>query len=162
MDAKHEPVAEPRQLESLTRQECFRLLGMVPFGRVMFTHQALPAICPVTHVVDAELIVIRTSLGAGVSSRAADEGGFVLAYEADVIDAGEHLGWGVVVIGMARRVEGKAERARYGRALRHWVAGQADDIIAIRAGLVTGFRLVPGTAQPGTGSAAAGTAANFG
>jgi Pyridoxamine 5'-phosphate oxidase len=144
MDAKDEPVTEARHLEALTREECLRLLGGVPFGRVVFTEHALPAIRPVNHVVDAGHIVIRTSLGTAVSTRVSGGAGAVLAYEADMIEPGEGLGWSIVVVGRALRVEDAAERARYSRVLRPLVTGPMDDVIAISADLVTGFRLAPG------------------
>jgi hypothetical protein len=63
----------------------------------------------------------------------------------------EHLGWSVTVVGVARQVTDPGEAAPYRRALRPWVAGDEDQVIAIHADLVTGFRLVPdpGVAGPG-------------
>lgn len=47
------PVLDPmRSTEQLDRSEALRLLGTVPLGRIVFTHQALPAIRPVNHVVE--------------------------------------------------------------------------------------------------------------
>lgn len=49
----HGSVLDPmRSTEQLDRSEALRLLGTVPLGRVVFTHQALPAIRPVNHVVE--------------------------------------------------------------------------------------------------------------
>lgn len=49
----HGPVPDPmRSTEQLDRSEALRLLGTVPLGRIVFTHQALPAIRPVNHVVE--------------------------------------------------------------------------------------------------------------
>jgi Pyridoxamine 5'-phosphate oxidase len=144
MNVSERSAFEPRYFEPLSREESMRLLGSVPFGRVMFTRQALPAIQPVTHVVDDDLVVIRTSLGASVGP-GIDTRGTVLGYQADLIDARAHLGWSVVVIGMARLVEDAAERARYSQVLRQWLSGPSDETVAIRADLVTGHLLAPGT-----------------
>jgi len=59
-----------------------------------------------------------------------------------VIDLAEHLGWSVIVVGVAHRVIDMDEAAFYRRALRPWVSGAKDQVIAIHADMVTGFRLV--------------------
>ena len=42
---------EYRALEQLNRSEALKLLGSVSLGRLVFTHQALPAVRPVNHLV---------------------------------------------------------------------------------------------------------------
>lgn len=132
-----------RQLTELTRDESLRLLGTVPFGRVMFTMHALPAIRPVNHVVDDGHVIIRSHLGAAVVDVARKDGGTVVGYEADVIDPHDQVGWSVVVTGMARLVTAPLEVARYQQVLRTWVTGEMDYVIRISSDLVTGFRLGP-------------------
>src|ERR1035441_3020332 len=83
-------ITDVRQLEALTREESLRLLGSVSLGRVVFTQFALPAIRPVNHLVEGDKIVIRTHIGATITS-AVDGTGTVVAYEADMIDADEVL-----------------------------------------------------------------------
>jgi len=119
-----------------------RLLGSVSLGRIVFTARALPAIRPVTHLVDGDYVIIRTDSGAAITSELRAEAGTVVAYEADVIDLAEHLGWSVIVVGVAHRVIDMDEAAFYRRALRPWVSGAKDQVIAIHADMVTGFRLV--------------------
>ncbi len=119
-----------------------RLLGSVSLGRVVFTARALPAIRPVSHLVDGDLIIIRTDSGAAITSELRAEAGTIVAYEADAIDLAEHLGWSVIVVGVAHRVIDPDEAAVYRRALRPWVTGAKDQVIAIHADMVTGFRLV--------------------
>jgi hypothetical protein len=140
MSTSERSALEPRYFQPLSREESMRLLGSVSFGRVMFTQRALPAIRPVTHVVDDDLVVIRTSLGRAEGSGVKPDGGTVLGYAADLIDERRHQGWSVLVIGTARLID-DAERARYSERLRQWVSGQPDEIIAIRADLVTGHLL---------------------
>jgi Pyridoxamine 5'-phosphate oxidase len=122
------------------------LLGSVSLGRIVFTARALPAIRPVTHVVDGDHVIIRTDRSAAIISELRDDAGTVVAYEADAIDMTEHLGWSVIVVGVARRVIDPGEAAVYRRALRPWVSGAKDQVIAIHTGIVTGFRLVAGGA----------------
>src|SRR6266581_674763 len=130
-----------RQQREVTREEALRLLGSVPLGRVVFTHRALPAIRPVNHIVDGQQIIFQTGASAAITT-AVDGTGTIVAFEADAIDPVRRVGWSVVVIGGARRLQDAAEIGRYLRLLRPWAAGRKDDIIAIRADLVTGFRLV--------------------
>ncbi len=137
-------MADDRRLEELTVTESLGLLGSVPVGRVVFTHRALPAIRPVNHLVAADRIIFRANLGTAIATEAGDEHGTVVAFEADQIDADNRAGWSVVVVGRACRVTCGAEIDRYKQALRPWAPGPMDDIIAIRADLVTGVRLAPG------------------
>jgi hypothetical protein len=143
-----------RRQRELTREEALRLLGAVPVGRVVFTDRALPAIRPVNHLLDGRQIVFRTSAGAAITT-AVDGAGTIVAFEADAIDPVRRVGWSVVVIGGARLVTDAGEIGRYLELLRPWAAGAKDDIIAIQADLVTGFRLVENQPDgPGHGTAA--------
>ena len=131
-----------RQLAELPKDEALRLLASVPFGRVVFTARALPAVRPVNHLVDGNRIIIRTSLGSALSADV-DGTGTVVAYEADEIDPVTRQGWSVVVVGRALPVTDGPLGARYRQELQPWAAGQRDEIIAISTDMVTGYRLVP-------------------
>lgn len=133
---------DERELAELPRDEALRLLGSVPFGRVVFTAQALPAIRPVNHLVDGDQVIIRASLLSAISQDV-DGQGTVVAYEADLIDPASRVGWSVVVVGRAVRVADGQGREHYLRRLRPWVAGERDEVISISADLVTGYRLFP-------------------
>jgi nitroimidazol reductase NimA-like FMN-containing flavoprotein (pyridoxamine 5'-phosphate oxidase superfamily) len=141
-------MTEARVRRELPREECLRLLGEVPVGRVVFTRRALPAVCPVSHLFEDGQIIIRASLGSAIHSGASGDAGTVVAYEADLIDAAERVGWSIVVIGRASHVKDEAEIARYRRALPPWATPDTDDIIAIRADMVGGFRLVRAPVAP--------------
>ncbi|GLX01386.1 pyridoxamine 5'-phosphate oxidase family protein [Microtetraspora sp. NBRC 16547] len=130
-----------RELRELPRDESLRLLASVAMGRVVFTLHALPAIRPVNHILDDGDIIIRTHLGAAITS-AADGDGTVVAYEADAIDPHDHLGWSVIVLGTARLVRDQGEIERYTSMLRPWVFGNMDHVIRIHPEVVTGFRLM--------------------
>ncbi|GAA3384158.1 pyridoxamine 5'-phosphate oxidase family protein [Streptomyces racemochromogenes] len=125
--------------------EALALLDTVEVGRVVFTRNALPAVRPVNHVVDAGDIVIRvqddSTLAALLSAHAGT--GVVVAYEADSIEPFDHLGWSVVVTGYATAVTDPHEIERYAGLLQPWVEGTTSGAIRIRPDLVTGFRLLP-------------------
>lgn len=127
----------PRRLIEITRAESLRRLARVPFGRIVFTEHALPAIRPINHIVDDGAVIVRTHLGAGPRKGK----GLVVAYEADDIDPGEHLGWSVIVTGHATLVQNRDDVTRYERLLRPWVNGIASDFIRIEPELVTGYEL---------------------
>jgi Pyridoxamine 5'-phosphate oxidase len=137
-------------MEELSLQESMRLLASVSLGRVVFTARALPAVRPVTHLVDGDHIIIRTDLNAAITSELRAEAGTIVAYEADAINSDQHLGWSVVVVGVARRVIDPDAASAYRRMLRPWVSGGRDQVIAIHADVVTGFRLVADPAGTGT------------
>lgn len=135
----------PRGVVDLSRAEALRLLAGMPFGRVVFTREALPAIRPVNHLVDdGEIIIVRTRLTSRLTSAVRADSHVVVAYEADNIDTVTQLGWSVVVTGIARTVTDPERIARYEARLRPWVDGAMDTVIAIEPTLVTGVRLVAG------------------
>ena len=138
-------MTDARRLEELTREEALELLASVAVGRVVFSHRALPAIRPVNHLVTSDRIIIRADLGSALSDEVDPEGGMVVAYEGDMLEAGDRIGWSVVVVGRARRVTDKVAVARYRQALQPWVSAPMADVIAIQAEIVTGLRLVPRT-----------------
>jgi Pyridoxamine 5'-phosphate oxidase len=134
-------MADGRMMEALSRDESLRLLASIPIGRVIFTQLALPAIRLVYHLVENDQIVIRAHLGAAITAMTGPQGGTVVAYEADMIDTRDHVGWSVIVVGRAWRLPDTGEDTRYRQALRPWATGVPDDIIAIRADVVDGHRL---------------------
>lgn len=131
-----------REVVELKRAEAMRLLASVSYGRVVFTHDALPAIRPVNHLVDAGCVIVRTRVSAKVSTavRSATDGGVVVAYEADDLDPRRRLGWSVVVIGRAHTLANPDQIARYEQLLQPWV-NKADTVIAIEPEIVTGIRI---------------------
>lgn len=131
-----------RSLLELPRAEGWRLLASVPVGRVVFTHQALPAVRLVNHLIDGDKIVIGLTPGSAIATSAGTEG-TVVAYEADALDLAERLGWSVVVVGLAQLVVGDDAVESYRSRLRPWLSGATADIITISSEVVTGYRLVP-------------------
>jgi Pyridoxamine 5'-phosphate oxidase len=145
---KERDVTDERALLELPRSESLRLLASVPVGRLVFTHQALPAIRPVNHIVDDDKIVIGLTSGSAIAGSAGQDG-TVVAYEADSLDLETRQGWTVIVVGIAR-LESEAAARQYRDELHPWLAGAMTDIISISSEIVTGYRLASQiTAQSG-------------
>jgi len=135
-------VTDERFMRELPRAEAMRLLASVPVGRLVFTHQALPAIRPVNHLVTGETIVIGLTPGSAIAASTSADG-TVVAYEADALDMDSRLGWTVIVVGAAKLVT-DADAVRQLRGLLHpWLSGATTDIVEISTEIVTGYQLVP-------------------
>ena len=134
-----------RRMEELTRPQCLELMGSVQVGRLAFVHNALPAIRPVNHLVDGDLIVIRATIGAAITREVSiGRHGMTVAYEADAIDTARQVGWSVIVVGPARLLTDQSAIDRYRARIEPWVQGPADEVISISADMVHGYRMVPG------------------
>lgn len=127
----------------LSREECLSLLVTAPFGRLVLTEGALPAVLPVNFLLDAAGIVIRTS----ADSSAALADGSVVAFQADSIDPVLRSGWTVTVVGRASVVRDEVQRSRLSALpLRPWAPGRRDTLVVVDLGLVSGRRI--GGAEP--------------
>ncbi|MFF4509147.1 pyridoxamine 5'-phosphate oxidase family protein [Streptomyces sp. NPDC001401] len=141
MTAQPSASAPGARMIELDREQSLKLLAGVSMGRVGFTHQALPVIRPVNHVVtDDGDIVIRTHAGAALLATASASE--VVVYEADRIDEDTHTGWSVMVTGTASRVTEPQVLSRYHAELTPWINTEMEHVVLIRAELVTGYRLV--------------------
>ncbi len=126
-------------LERLSRDECLRLMGTVPIGRIVYTRQALPAIELVNFALVAGDIVIRTHAAGKL---AAATRGSVVAFEADSVDLDRHVGWSVTIVGQATAVtDGTEIRRLEGIALNPWLAEDRDHFIRIAPTMVNGRRV---------------------
>ena len=122
-------------LRRLSRGECLRLLGTMPIGRIVYTRQALPAVEVVNFaLVDGE-IAFRTSAEGKL---AAAIRGAVVAFEADNVDLGSHVGWSVTVVGQARVVTGPQADRIMRTALTPWAPGPHAHFICITPTMVNG------------------------
>jgi nitroimidazol reductase NimA-like FMN-containing flavoprotein (pyridoxamine 5'-phosphate oxidase superfamily) len=131
-----------RRLKETTREQAMRRLGSVPVGRIGFTSRALPAIRPVTHIIDSGHIVIHSQGDPAIVNAASTERGVVVAYEADDIDVVARSGWSVLVVGLARLIEDPQEAAHYERELQAIEPGGDGPVIRIYPELISGFELV--------------------
>ena len=135
-----DPLA-PGELDELERTECFRLLALGAVGRVAFTDGALPAVQPVSYLLDGEEIVFRTRNG---SKLAAATRHAVVGFEVDDFDLQARTGWSVLGIGEAYEIVDPARLAALDDTYTDpWVRGHDAHTIAIPLQLVTGRRLIP-------------------
>lgn len=90
------PAGPTRGNGTFGREQCLALLATAPIGRIVHTDQALPAVTPVTFVLDGDVITVRAeaTLGAAI-------GGSIVAFQADDVDPNTMIGWSVTVIGQA-------------------------------------------------------------
>ncbi|GAA2128650.1 pyridoxamine 5'-phosphate oxidase family protein [Actinomadura napierensis] len=136
-------------LEVLGPGECRDLLRHAEVGRIVFTHNALPAVQPVNYVLDGEDIVFRTSESSRLATAAT---GAIVAFEIDDFDTDAQTGWSVVAVGPARRVSAPGQIAALENAeLRTWAPGQRDQFIRVRPEMLSGRRISggPGVALNG-------------
>ena len=125
---------EPRELD---RDECLRLLAKGAIGRIVFTDAAMPAVQPVTYLLDGEEIIFHAWNGSKLATRRP-----VLAFQADEIDPHARIGWSVVGVGQAYevtnpdRLAGLAERQEAA-----WASAPMGHTIAIPLHHLTGHRL---------------------
>jgi hypothetical protein len=126
-------------LEVLDEDECLRLLRTAVIGRLAFTEGALPAIQPVSFLVDGGRILIPTRFGSKV---AAASRGAVVAFEVDEFDPVDHTGWNVTVVGPSRVIADPAEVAGLDAlGARPWAPADRYCYIAIPIRLVRGRRV---------------------
>ena len=126
-------------LQALSREECLRLVGQVPVGRIVYTRQALPAVELVNFALDHGDIVIGTDSGGKL---AAATRGAVVAFEADSLDMAAHAGWSVTIVGYSLAVVDDEEIRRLRRVGLHpWAPGEHDHFIRIAPTIVDGRRL---------------------
>lgn len=133
------PQRPPGTLDVLGDVESLELLASMPFGRIVFTHDALPAVHPVNFVIDDHAVIIRTAPGSQLSTAT---NGTIVAFQTDDIDLTTRSGWTVTVIGHASHVTDAGERERLTTMPLHaWAAGDRDLFIRIDVELVHGRRL---------------------
>lgn len=70
-------MADERSLLDLSRAEGWQLLASVPVGRLVSTHQALPAIRPVNHLAGGDKIVVGLAPGSAIAA-SSESGGTVV------------------------------------------------------------------------------------
>jgi nitroimidazol reductase NimA-like FMN-containing flavoprotein (pyridoxamine 5'-phosphate oxidase superfamily) len=101
MDMRVAPARPPRneEFETLTAQECLRLLALAGMGRVAVSVAALPAVLPVPFALFGNDVVFPAVPGGAVDVAVRNA---VVAFEADSIDP--LSGWSVVVTGIATEV----------------------------------------------------------
>jgi nitroimidazol reductase NimA-like FMN-containing flavoprotein (pyridoxamine 5'-phosphate oxidase superfamily) len=140
------PATTERVVERLDDEAALELLATVPYGRIIFVRDGDPEVRPLSHLVDAGEVIVRTRLNAALSEAVERVDGLKASFEADQLDVEQRTGWSVIVSGTATTVSDPVRRARYKDLLRTMLAGTEDTVIAIRPKSVTGIRIVPAPA----------------
>ncbi len=130
-------MTEPAELSST---ECLQLLEQGVLGRVAMSTPTGPRIVPVNYAVHRGAIVFRTSSYSELATY-----GLItdLAFEIDDIDYESHLGWSVVAIGRASRVDDPQE-IREIRELgepQPWAGGHRSLYLRLRWRQLSGRRI---------------------
>lgn len=127
-------VAEQRTKTKLLAEITWEQQNNTPPRRVVFTRHTLPAIRPVNHLVDDGGVIIRPRLSAKIIDavgRDTDAPGTMVAYQPDLIDPVQRLGWSVTVTDLARPITDRpASPVR--AAPQPWVDHVMDTVIGIR------------------------------
>lgn len=127
-----------RAHQTLSHEECLRLLGSTAIGRLAYTQAALPAVRPVSFTLSGEEVLIPVRVGSALADAVR---GAVVAFEADVYDDVARTGWTVTVVGPSCVLEGRPPARTLDGAAR-----PGDPcLIAVHVGLVRGWR----TSLPG-------------
>ena len=130
-----------RELEELSSDACFELLGAGRVGRFVYTDDSGPLAIPVNYAMAGHDIVFRVEGGA---KRAAMEQPLV-AFEVDHIDDDGKAGWSVLARGPGAEVEiervPELLREMEGKFPAPWAVGIHNVWLKIVPVTVTGRRL---------------------
>jgi hypothetical protein len=130
------------RLEPLSRYECWQLVtdaaGPDGIARVVWSDADGPAVVPVNYAVADGFLWFQTA----TASRLAREcRGQPVLVEVDHADAASHVGWSVIVSGVASCVEATDDDGLVGHTLLVWPDGRHDVLFKIEPDEVTGRRL---------------------
>ncbi|GAB0104169.1 pyridoxamine 5'-phosphate oxidase family protein [Nocardia sp. JMUB6875] len=129
---------EPLEARALPDAECLRLLAQARFGRIAYSRYALPAIRPVNHLIDEEMIIVGTGAGVGIPQYQQ-----VVAYEADSLDPDSQQGWCVIVTGTAEQITDPNQLAHYHQLLQPRLPGGQEKVLCIHPEVITGVEYLP-------------------
>jgi nitroimidazol reductase NimA-like FMN-containing flavoprotein (pyridoxamine 5'-phosphate oxidase superfamily) len=134
-------------LEKLDEAECMRLIAPGGIGRLCFAGQYDLTVLPVNYIVDAGMILFRTTSEGTTDEDLRTRIGvahaeYRVAFEVDDFDAGTREGWSVLVQGPAHHLDSEEERAGAAASgLETWAGGDRDHFIRITPARVTGRRI---------------------
>lgn len=110
--ARHDLDLDWSGLELLGFEECRRLLGSVPVGRLGFVQDGSPVVLPINFAFDRRSIVFRSGRGSKLEAATM---GRAVCVEVDAWNAVEHTGWSVLAKGTAEHVTDGDELDRLAR-----------------------------------------------
>lgn len=123
-------------IRSLDRADCLRLLRSVPFGRLVYTNAAMPAVQPVNFIVRGNAVIIRTASDSKLSAAARHS---VVAFQTDDIDVHTRSGWTVTLIGHSQVLMDRHEIAELAKTgPDSWARPDSDRFIFIEIEEISG------------------------
>jgi len=125
-------------LDILDEDECLRLLGSVPIGRVGICSGSLPAILPVNFELYGRSIVFRTGRGTKLDAAVRSA---VVAFQADQYDTLYHTGWSVLAIGEAKDITENVDLFAGEARVRPWAGGERGHYVTVEAEFLSGRRI---------------------
>jgi|SRR5665213_3284802 hypothetical protein len=131
---------EERELQAISEEDCFALLGTQDLGRLAVVRDGQPEIFPVNYALDGRTVVIRTQPGVKLSYAALAR----VAFEVEDIDPERREGWVVVVKGVGEDITDAIDpwsKHAQAHAVHPWVSGVHECHIAIARPVVSGRRL---------------------
>lgn len=135
----------------LTRDECLAKLAAHSIGRIAVTSRALPAIIPVNYALTGRTTIVFRTEPDGMLARATDD--TVVAFEVDELAQDGRSGWSVLVVGVARHIEG-SDRMRALQARVTSAVGEGrDQFVAVAIGQLTGRVVEPAPSSLAGGNA---------
>jgi uncharacterized protein len=138
-----EPSTDPaagrgRVLAPIERAICLQLLATRPFGRLVYTHRALPEALPVNYRFCEDAVIIRLADGSTPAVAINDS---VVAFQVDDIDVQARTGWSVTVVGHARELTDPLRVRRAAQSLTSWAGDERDQFFAVSTEKVSGRML---------------------
>jgi nitroimidazol reductase NimA-like FMN-containing flavoprotein (pyridoxamine 5'-phosphate oxidase superfamily) len=126
---------ERSSLEEIPREECLKLLGSFPVGRLAVgLPGAPPLVVPVNYVLDGEIVVFRSDPGEKIFQLR----GSAVSFQIDQIDPSRRTGWSVLVQGVAY----EATPAEVGHLhVEPWAPGEKSHWVRIVPASITGRRI---------------------
>ena len=133
------PAADDAVLDTLSGDECRRLIGTLSVGRLGVVRGGFPLVFPVNYGLSDDRIVVRTVPGAKLSAARHNR----VCFEVDQIDAQRRTGWSVLVQGFAVEIgEDDPRFADLARsAVEPWAPGDRTRLLLITPISVTGRRI---------------------
>jgi transcriptional regulator with XRE-family HTH domain len=131
------PASHPK-LETLSEEECTRLVGEGGVGRFVFTTDRGPEAVPVNYrILDGDVVfrVAADTTPAAVSDMEP------VSFEVDHVDEAMSAGWSVLVTGPVRRVSPDEFRRLEDLGVEPWAGGQRSVYLRIEQRGVSGRRI---------------------
>jgi len=129
VDARHDS-----RLVVLDRDECLTLLQLEAVGRIATASgDDAPVVLPVNYVLDGESPVFRTDEHSVIHAL----GEVAISLEIDRFDWFRHIGWSVLVTGVAEDATGQVDESW----IDTWAPGERHSVVRIRVDEIAGRRI---------------------